>query len=78
MTFYGWDTPDVVYLYSASGVFLRQVYSTMSEIRPISYLIVKTGTQGHGLSPKKVAFVMSLTTMFGHKTSEQHMKAIWE
>lgn len=29
MTFYGWDTPDVVYLYSASGVFLRQVYSTM-------------------------------------------------
>ena len=33
MTFYGWDIPpDVVYLYSASGVFLRKVNSTMQKM----------------------------------------------
>ena len=46
MAFYGWDTPDVIYLYSASGVLLRQVYSTMQLmgiIRDTPELIFDTG-----------------------------------
>ena len=79
MSFYGWDSPDIVYLYSASGKRLQKIFREMQVCEFVwkhPELVFDTGEPG--AKAKVAAETSDFVFEFGPDVQPQHISDAYE
>ena len=79
MSFYGWDSPDIVYLYSASGKKLQKVSREMQVCEFVwKHLELVFDTEEPGAKAKVAADTSDFEFEFGPDVQPQHISDAYE
>ena len=79
MSFYGWDSPDIVYLYSASGKILQKVLREMQVCEFVwKHLELVFDTEEPGAKAKVAADTSDFDFEFGPDVQPQHISDAYE
>ena len=79
MSFYGWDSPDIVYLYSASGIKLQKVSREMQVCEFVwKHPELVFDTENPGAKAKVAAETSEFVFVFGPDVQPQHISDAYE
>lgn len=79
MSFYGWDSPDIVYLYSASGKKLQKVFREMQVCEFVwKHPESMFDTENPGAKAKVAADTSDFEFEFGPDVQPQHISNAYE
>ena len=79
MSFYGWDSPDIVYLYSASGKILQKVLREMQVCEFVwKHPELVFDTEEPGAKAKVAADTSDFDFEFGQDVQPQHISDAYE